>query len=410
MSDKAPTLKSGVRRTILFVAEAVTLAHFGRMMTLARSLDPAQFHIVVASDPRYLSLEQPFPFEFEPIWTIPGEQFTQALAKGQAVYNTQTLSRYVEDDLQLLAKIKPDLVIGDFRLSLAVSSPLAGIPYAALVNAYWSPFADITYPVPDLPFTKILGLTLGQKLFNLVRPLAFALHARPLNTLRRRHGLAPIGNDLRKAYTWADYTLSADIPELLPCKTLPANHHYLGPVLWSAKTDLPSWWEQLPSDRPVVFISPGSSGQTDSLSNMLDTLSQLDVSIIVATAGRIDLAKQEDNVFVADYLPFDKAVQRASLVICNGGSLSTYQALLEGVPILGLTTNMDQLLNMQAIVKLGAGIDLRQKVASLDEVYHAVQTLLQSKQYAQAAAHTATLLTSYNCQQRFSTLLDKILR
>jgi len=409
MSDKAQAVSNDVRKTVLFVAEAVTLAHFGRMMTLARSLDPARYRIVVASDPRYLSLEQPFPFEFESLWTIPGEQFAQALAKGQAVYNTKTLARYIEDDLQVLAKIKPDLVVGDFRLSLAISSPLAGIPYAALVNAYWSPFADITYPVPDLPFTKILGLTWGQKLFNAVRPLAFALHARPLNTLRKRHGLAPIGNDLRKAYTWADHTLYADIPELLPCKTLPANHHYLGPVLWSAKTELPPWWEQLPSDRPVVFVSPGSSGQTDSLANMLNRLSQLAVTIIVATAGRIDLPKQRDNVFVADYLPFEKAVKLSSLVICNGGSLTTYQALAEGVQVLGLTTNMDQLLNMQAIEKQGAGLCLRQSLTGGEAVYHAAKNLLQEPSYTQAAHRIAALLAHYNCKQRFSGLLEKIL-
>ncbi len=138
------TTKTDAKKTILFVAEAVTLAHFGRMMTLARSLDPAKYRIVVASDPRYLSLEQPFPFDFKPIWTIPGTQFTRALAKGKVVYGTKTLARYIDDDLQLLATIKPDLVVGDFRLSLAVSAPLAAVPYAAVVNAYWSPFANIT--------------------------------------------------------------------------------------------------------------------------------------------------------------------------------------------------------------------------------------------------------------------------
>ena len=45
------------------------------------------------------------------------------------------------DDLELIRRIEPDVVVGDFRLSLAVSAPMAGVPYIALANAYWSPFA-----------------------------------------------------------------------------------------------------------------------------------------------------------------------------------------------------------------------------------------------------------------------------
>lgn len=410
MTDNDTKVKTqGAKKTVLFVAEAVTLAHFGRIMTLARSLDPAHYHIVVAADPRYLSLEQPFPFDFEPIWTIPGEQFAQALADGSAVYSVSTLSKYVEEDRRVLAKVKPDLVVGDFRLSLAVSAPLTGVPYAAVVNAYWSPYATISYPVPDLPFTKILGLTLGQKLFNAVRPLAFALHARPLNTVRRRYGLAPIGNDLRKAYTWADYTLYADIAELVPCERLPASHRYLGPVLWSTKTALPTWWDQLPDNRPVVFASPGSSGETGLLARVVDALSGLPITLLVATAGREKLSKTRDNVFVADYLPLDAAVNNSSLVICNGGSLTTYQALANGIPILGLTTNMDQQLNMQAIEQAGLGISLRAGPSNITQICHATATLLRAEHYRSAARRITECFAEYDCAQRFRGVVKEIL-
>ena len=35
---------------------------------------------------------------------------------------------------------QPDLVIGDFRLSLSVSARVAGVPYIAIANSWWSPF------------------------------------------------------------------------------------------------------------------------------------------------------------------------------------------------------------------------------------------------------------------------------
>ena len=47
----------------------------------------------------------------------------------------------------------------------------------------------------------ILGVTLSQVIFDLVRPIAFAVHALPMNRLRRHYGLQSLGPDLRRIYT-----------------------------------------------------------------------------------------------------------------------------------------------------------------------------------------------------------------
>lgn len=394
---------------ILLVAEAVTLAHFARIMTLAKALDPAVYEVVVASDPRYMNLESPLGCTFHPIYSISSVEFVQALSKGKPVYNVATLTQYVEDDRALLGNIKPDLVVGDFRLSLAVSAPLCKVPYAAIVNAYWSPFADIRYPVPDLPITRILGIRLAQKIFNIVRPIAFALHARPLNQLRRRFGLPPLGTDLRNTYTWGDFTLYADIPEVVPTRNLPDSHYYLGQVLWSAHAPLPEWWNCLPDDKPVIFLTLGSSGQAEFIPKVLTALSQLPVTVIAATAGKIELTDVPNNAYIADYLPANIATRRAQLVISNGGSLSTYQALSSGVPVIGLCSNMDQLLNMEALERLGVGLILRAARASSDDVIEAVGAMLDEPSYAQAASRLSHTLLHADSGSRFRNIVKEIL-
>lgn len=396
--------------TILFVAEAVTLAHFARIITLSKSLDSSKYDIAVASDPRYLGLEKPFPFAFHPIQSIPSSQFTQALAEGKPVYDAKTLTRYVEEDLLLLEKIKPDLVIGDFRLSLSISAPLSQVPYAAVVNAYWSQYADIVYPIPDLMLTKLLGVKLAQKVFNAVRPLVFALHARPLNKTRQRFGLPSLKHDLRVAYTSADYTLYTDIPEAVPMAKKPATHHYLGPVLWSTNTPLPEWWDNLPSDKPIVFVTLGSSGQSELLPMVLQALAELPLTIIAATVDKIHLTDDlPDNVFVNDYLPLDIACRRSQAVISNGGSMTTYQAFTSGVPVIGIAGNMDQLLNMQAIERLGAGITLRADGVSQTGIQKVIKAVLQSPSYVQAAENIAQTLVHYDPALRFREIVANIL-
>jgi UDP:flavonoid glycosyltransferase YjiC (YdhE family) len=395
---------------VLLVAEAVTLAHFARIVTLAKALDPDQYEVVVASDPRYASLEKPLDCAFHPIRSIPSDEFERALARGKPLYSVETLTRYVENDLALLDRVKPDLVVGDFRLSLAVSAPLRRVPYAAVVNAYWSRYADTAYPVPDLPMTRTLGETLAQKLFDAVRPLAFALHARPLNRVRRRFGLPSLGSDLRTVYTWGDYTLYADLPEMVPTHDLPRNHRYLGPVLWSTKTPLPEWWDKLAEDKPVVFLSLGSSGRADLLPMVLGALSLLPVSVVVATAGKAALAEVPANVRIADYLPVDIASRRAQLVMSNGGSLTTYQALASGVPVIGICSNMDQLLNMNAVARLGAGISLRAARLSAKCLAEAVTASLNNPSYAEAARRVGQILAQVDSGQGFRDSVADILR
>jgi UDP:flavonoid glycosyltransferase YjiC (YdhE family) len=257
--------------------------------------------------------------------------------------------------------------------------------------------------------TRIVGVRLAQKLFDTVRPIAFAQHARPLNRVRRNYGLPPLGPDLRNAYTWGDYTLYADLPEMVPTCNLPANHQYLGPVLWSTHTPLPEWWDRLPDDKPVIFLTLGSSGQASFLPMALNALSRLPTTVIVATAGKIAIADTPANAYITDYLPMDIATRRSKLVISNGGSLTTYQALASGVPVIGLCSNMDQLLNMEAVERSGAGVALRGAKTSSADLFSTASVMLGNSPYAQAADQLSRLLQQYDAGQRLREVVTEIL-
>ena len=191
--------------------------------------------------------------------------------------------------------------------------------------------------------------------------------------------------------------------------TLPANHRYLGPVLWSTKTLLPDWWDHLPGDRPVIFITLGSSGRADLLPKALEALAGLPVTVIAATAGKKVPGSVPGNAFLTDYLPADSAIQRARAVICNGGSLTSYQAFASGVPVIGLCSNMDQLLNMDAVVRLGAGIMLRADRSSSAGIVCAANSILELEKFTQAARRAGQALAHYDTKARFRNAIADIL-
>lgn len=398
------------RKKILFVAEAVTLAHVGRPLALAQTLDRQRYDVHFACAPGYERFLQGSQLSNWPLTSIASARFLAALAAGKPVYDAPTLSQYVLDDMRLLQQLRPDVVIGDFRLSLSVSARLVQVPYVSVINAYWSPYVTQRYQVPAIALARILPIPLADTLFNLVRPLAFALHSRPLNQVRRAYRMPSLGRDLRRIYTDADYVLYADIPEMFPPSDLPASHSYLGPVLWSPPVALPAWWDGLSGLRDIVYVTLGSSGQGALLPRVLQALAPLPVTVIAATAGNADVGVVPDNALVADYLPGELAAARARLVICNGGSPTSQQALAAGVPVLGIAGNLDQYLNMDGVLRAGAGALLRSDRLAEGSLRETALQLLSHPEPRAAASRVAQQFQRYDAGARLAGCLARILQ
>ena len=398
------------RPRVLFVAEAVTLAHVARPLALAAQLPCVEYEVVFASEPRF---GEPWKnrghIHHRPIRSIPSAQFLAALRDGRPVYDASTLKSYLADDLRVIREVKPDAIVGDFRLTLAIASRLACVPYLAITNAYWSPYAEQSYPMPEFPLSRALGVRMASPIYHLARPIAFALHSRPLDRLRVANGLPSLGFDLRRAYTDADRTLYADVPELVPTVDLPPHHHYLGPVEWSMPVPLPDWWDDLPFDRPIVYATPGSSGGGTLLGRILEGLAGLPLTVIAASAGHHPAGPIPANARVAPYLPGWVAAAHARLVLCNGGSPTTHQALAAGVPVIGVAENLDQHLNMAAIVRAGLGLLVRSEWARPRAIREAAERILAEPSYGENARGLAAIFARYDAPTRFRAILDEVL-
>jgi UDP:flavonoid glycosyltransferase YjiC (YdhE family) len=346
-----------------------------------------------------------------PIASIQPSQFRKALRRGSPLYSAATLETYVQDDLALIERESPDLIVGDFRLSLSVSARVAQIPYATIANAYWSPdYQPPSWPVPQLSFTKLLPISLAQAVFGMARPLAFRQHTRPLNTVRRRFGLESLGTDLRRVYTDADFVLYADLPELFPISTPPHASRFLGPVLWEPSVSLPEWWDSGLTSEQAVYVTLGSSGDASLLPTVVQAVSNLGKSVLIATAGAQLASPLPPNVHVAEYLPGLQTARRASVVICNGGSLTSYQALAAGTPVVGIASNLDQFLNMQAIERAGAGRAVRGDRLQPSRLQKTVAAVLDSTDLREAASRTARFCQAHSFAEGCEGFLDSIAR
>lgn len=388
------------------MAEAVTLAHVARPLAALRAIGSSEWASTIACDSRARAMLEPHDGKYVALESIPAESFLDALRRGAPLYDAAILRRYVEADLDVIHRVRPDLVIGDFRLSLSVSARLAKVPYAAFSNAYWSPYyRPARWPVPDIPLTRRMPLALAQLLFSYARPVAFALHARPLNRVREDFGLPRLPHDVRHVYTDADFVLYADMEELYPTRCLPGNHRFIGPVVWQPMPTSAGALPARPADRPLIYVALGSSGPAELLSAIIDVLERLQVAAIVATAGRTNVESRSGDIRVMPLVAGTDAAQLSDLVICNGGSLGCFQALSAGVPVIGIPSNMDQFLNMAPIEAMGAGLALRADRFSEPAVERAIRSVLGDTRFRERARQLQRWSLRYSLGDRMKSFL-----
>lgn len=397
-----------MRRRVLFVTENITLAQVVRLATLAQGLSPQDYEVHFACSEFDPLIFEGTSFERWPLHTIDKEQGFKALAKGERMYDQKTLERYVADELRVLDRIEPAVVIGDFRLSLAVSAPLRKVHCASLINAYWSPYAvRERWPVPDHPIVKLVGVELAEKYFPQALPKVFGHFAAPLNGVRKRHGLPEFAS-LPEQLCFGDTVLYPDVPELCPLEGAPPSHHFLGAVQWSPRVTPPP---SLLGDAtlPLVYVTLGSSGDVAALPTVLDGLDGLPIRGVLATAGRAAPTRVPANFVTAEYVPGELLASRALFVVTNGGSSTGYQALAHGVPVLGIPSNLDQYLAMAAITRAGAGITLRSGGLTREQVRRAALRLLDAPPIKRAAEGLAKHFAAYDCHRRFESWLSNLL-
>ena len=352
------TIPSGRRRRVLFIGEGSTLAHAVRPLALAAALPPASHETIVASPARYRRFA-PSQLPWIDLDAQTPEAFATRLALAEPVFSRALLERYVEQDLALFEAIKPDVVVGDLRLSLAASARLADVPYISLSNAYWSPDRPLRGQRPALDRLKAWPGPLADLVYAAVAPLAFRRHASPVHRLMSDRGLGGIDRDLRRAFTEADITLFADLPGLYRDLPTSPRRRLLGPVAWDPPVDPPDWWDAVPDDRPIVYLALGSSGDSGAQERLAGWLVEFGYTVLASRAGRSGPEGDGRRLFCADYLSGSAAAARASFVVCNGGAPGAAQSLLAGKPVLGIASNLDQFLNMRVVEDHGAGLTLR---------------------------------------------------
>jgi UDP:flavonoid glycosyltransferase YjiC (YdhE family) len=125
---------------------------------------------------------------------------------------------------------------------------------------------------------------------------------------------------------------------------------------------LPDWWPR--AGGPLVYVSFGGvlghmSRAADAFRTALAAVAGLEARVLLTVGRAFDpagLGPVPAHVHVERWVDQADVLARAGLVVCHGGSGTTYGALAAGIPVVAVPMFADQFENARRVTAAGAGL------------------------------------------------------
>lgn len=231
--------------------------------------------------------------------------------------------------------------------------------------------------------------------------------------------------DRRPATNWMDWSKLSDrclqltIPAFeYPRGDLPANTHFVGPVLPFSMDDFqqPAWWPELEQGRPIVHVTQGTIDNADLrelIEPTLQGLAQEDV-LVVATTGGMPVSDLSgplpDNARVEAFIPHDRLLPHVDVMVTNGGYGGVQCALSHGVPLVVAGDKADKPEIAARVAWSGAGVNLRTGKPTPAAVAAAVGKVLNEPGFRAAALSLSTEMGQYSALDAIAATAESYVR
>ena len=177
-----------------------------------------------------------------------------------------------------------------------------------------------------------------------------------------------------------------------PRSDAPPGLRYIGPLPApvDAAAPLPEWWDDVLAADRVVVVTQGTLANQDLgelVGPTLVALADLDDVLVVATTGReADLGDLPANARVAAFVPYQRLLPHADVLVSNGGYGGALQALAHGVPLVLAGDSEDKVETTARLAWTGAGINLATGRPAAADLRRAVVAVLDGPGYRDSAA------------------------
>ena len=334
------------------------LAHITRVLSLAEELRARGHEVVFGVSKSKVDLIEKAGFTCEQTTETPTEEFLEFISKKEIDPQTaKMIEQFIQEDLELINKHQPDVVISDMKFSTGLACRQKKVFWVTIVNAIYLP------QFIGSPCVELFNPWFVNKFSSLVARLVLSYHKKKINSLVENLGQK---DKYQKASVYeifnADLKILADVPGFSPLKNLLENTHYVGPLLWDEFRGVPmEEVKRFKGDKPLVYVSSGATvHQRAMIESAIEALKD-SLYRVVVTMGRVfpELEdKVPDNFLVKKYLPGGEVCAMADMMINHGGHSSIMQAFEAGIPSITIPHNYSQLYYAMRVNRLKLGKNL----------------------------------------------------
>jgi UDP:flavonoid glycosyltransferase YjiC (YdhE family) len=130
-------------------------------------------------------------------------------------------------------------------------------------------------------------------------------------------------------------------------------------------------------------------------------------AILLIGDERNKLPPLPENIFAADYAPYQKLLPRAAAVVHHGGVGTTSQGLLAGIPTLIVPFAFDQSDNADHARRLGTSLTLYRQHYKAPRVARELERLLNEKSFAERARSISQRIKQENGPAAAADLIEQ---
>jgi UDP:flavonoid glycosyltransferase YjiC (YdhE family) len=405
-------------RTLVFSPAAYNLAETTRTLEVAAACRDT-FDIVFASyggEFEKLIEEKGFRLrQLEPRLTPKKIGHLYRVDQGQALgyfFSVEEVRTQVESERALFQELRPAAVVTGFNFSNSISCRAQGVPLVWLTQSTWmfNALYDAglaTYPdMFDLPLLRALPerllIGLSQRMLGLLG--RFLSH--PYNKVARQYQLPPFGG--MEALWEGDYTVLAE-PEGFSELPLPPTYHCVGPLIGRLDSPIPDEVLRLPRDLPIVYFAMGSSGQPTVVARIVESFAGKPYRVIAPVKHHLDglPVTVPPNVLVTDWLPAHKVNPLADISVIHGGIGTVMTACLAGTPIVGVSMQPEQEMNIDCLVRKGFALRIRKRRLTPDRLTAAIDRLLADPTARRRAKEYQKVVEEWDDPMRITRFFER---
>jgi MGT family glycosyltransferase len=386
-----------------------SLGHTVPALLIGEQLRERGAHVSFRGEGRYSSLVKRAAFRVREAFTFSEEHNRRhELTLGQ--WTDDVVTKSIAEEIAAIEDDRPDVIVGDFRPTLGISSRIARKPFVAISGAELT--RGFAYP---LALPRILGFP--RRLVDDTAPahipaLVEAFFYRAGRHLRRaadRFGVTlPGDGSLLDAWS-GDLNLMPDVAELMPISNTLPNYHFIGPALCSLAD--PDERLTRPSDNghPLVYVSFGSTGMAPAggtISTIVRAFADMPVRVVITSGGQFEMERDlPSNVLVTEIADGMSLARSAAVTLCAGGKGTVYQSLSQNTPVVCLPRNHDQWYISERVKRAGVGLfsidppTVRSLRAMLDEA-------LSDRSMRERARRMGERIRELSAEQRAAPLIE----